>query len=273
MTITTLDGLLSAIASNRNRLQISKAQITGQVSGAQTSFWRSAGIPAAGAIPTVAAVCTNALLGAFPYTNPTGGASAYLSRLAIAATIVGGVEVHDRLMHMGGLNGTLTTAQTVGVDLNANSGTSNLLQRLGASDYSSVQWFIEDYTTLGVTGVNATVSYTDQNGTAGKTVVVALPASTANGRYIQIVPNAGDNIRSIETITLSATTGTAGNFGVTASVERTSINCGVVNQLFISDWAQLGLPQIYDNSCLFLVADTTATNPGSFGGSLLIAKG
>jgi hypothetical protein len=174
---------------------------------------------------------------------------------------------------MGGLSGTVTTAQTVGVDLNALAATDNISARKGPADYSSVQWWLEWYASTGATGVNATISYTDQNGTSGKTVVIALGTSIVTGRMIQILPNTGDNIRSIESVTLSATTGTAGSFGVTATVEKVTVPVPQVNLAFPYDWAALSLPTIPDSACLFFIGDATGTSTGAIGGSALIVKG
>lgn len=44
------------------------------------------------------------------------------------------LEVHDRLMHMGGLNGTLTTAQTVGSRLSNGVTADNMAERIGDAD-------------------------------------------------------------------------------------------------------------------------------------------
>lgn len=45
---------------------------------------------------------------------------------------------------MGGLNGTLTTAQTVGIDFSALS-SDNMAERIGDANYSDIQWWLEWY--------------------------------------------------------------------------------------------------------------------------------
>lgn len=275
MAFTTVDQLLAAMISNRERKQVNKtSSVAAQAAGSQTSMWNTTGYPATGAIPTAVATCNNTTVGGIPFTNPTTGLTAVIARIALACSAVCGVEIHDRLAHMGGLSGIVTTAQTVNLDITALGATDNIAQRMGASDFSSLQWFLEWYTTTGATAVNATVTYTNQNNTTGNTVVLAIPVSTAGKRMFQIVPNAGDFIQSVQSVTLSATTGTAGNFGVTVSVERTTIALPIANVTNVFDWALLGIPQIYNSSCLSMIVDLGAgTTITALGGSVLIAKG
>jgi hypothetical protein len=63
-----------------------------------------------------------------------------------------------------------------------------------------------------------TVSYTNQAGVSGRTTAVQAIGGSGNsstGRMIFLPLQAGDTgVRSVESVTLIATTGTAGNFGV-----------------------------------------------------------
>jgi hypothetical protein len=78
---------------------------------------------------------------------------------------------------------------------------------------------LEITTAVGTTATTATVSYTNSSGTAGRT----SPAITFGGtndrqvNQVQMIPfQVGDvGVRSVESVTLAATTGTAGAFGVT----------------------------------------------------------
>ena len=169
--------------------------------------------------------------------------------------------VHDRLAHMGGLNGTLTTAQVCGVDITLP--TSNLPARIGAADYSDCNWWLEWYTATGATVSNATCAVVYNDGTTGN-IVVSVPASTAASRMLPIVSAvSGKFIRSITTVQLSATTGTAGNFGVTATRERLVMptdNIAYKRREFT--WAQLGCNEIANDSCLFPMVETLTNSSG-----------
>ena len=140
MTISTRDQLIGAMGNNSSRLVIDKASIASQTSNSFASLWRATGQPGQGAIPGTAAVCDNTMTGAMQFTQQTSPATSYLGILEALCTNAGStLEIHDRLMHMGGLNGTLTTAQTVNVDISANLATANLDARKGDANYSDVQ--------------------------------------------------------------------------------------------------------------------------------------
>lgn len=266
MTITTRDQLIDAMANNSSRLIIDKSTIT-VAAGAFYSYWRVTGQPGQAAIPAAAAVCDHNLVGSLQFTQQTAPATSYLALLEVALSSTQTLEIHDRLMHMGGLSGTVTTAQTVGIDLNSNLGNLNLEARVGDSNFSDVQWWLEWYTQTGGTAVTATVNVTYNDGTTGNLTGASLGATRPAGFMLplnNLIPAAqsGKYIRGINSVTLSATTGTAGSFGVTATRYRAGVFCPVANARFTNDWAQLGLPEIPNSSCLFPVI-LTATSTSS----------
>lgn len=269
MTISTRDQLIGAMGNNSSRLVIDKASISSQTANSFASLWRATGQPGQGAIPGAAAVCSNALTGALQFAQQTDPATSYLGILEAMCSNAGStLEIHDRLMHMGGLNGTLTTAQTVNVDISANLATANLDARKGDANYSDVQWWLEWYTATGSTAVTATVNVTYNDGTSGNLTPVSLLASRPASHMIplnSLIPAAdsGKYIRDVNTVTLSATTGTAGSFGVTATRYRAALFQPVANARFTADWAGLGLPEIPNLSCLFAILLTTTTSTGA----------
>jgi hypothetical protein len=256
------------MGNNSSRVIIDKASLASTVAGQFHSLWRATGQPGQGAIPTAAARCTNALTGAIPFTQQTAPATSYLALMeGLCANAGTTLEIHDRLMHMGGLSGTVTgTAQTADLDVHANIGNDNLAARIGDSNYSDVTWFLEWYADTGATVVTATVNVTYNDGTSGNLTAVSL-AATRRISFMQplngLVPAAdsGKFIRDVNTVQLSATTGTAGNFGVTATRYRAAFYKPVANARFTSNWADLGLPSIPNSSCLFpiQIAGTTST--------------
>ena len=249
MTIATTDDLINALANKRQKLWFGKTStLLTQTIGGPSSFWKLSGMPGVGATPTSAATCNNTTAGGIPWTNPTGSDKTFLFRMAVSSTQPGSYELHDRLAHMGGLSGSSVSVQTVGLSLLTLSSTDNISNRIGASDYSRVQWFIECFSGLGATAATATVSYTNQSGSSGQTVAVGIPGSTSIGRLVQISPNAGDFIRSIESLTLNQSTGAGGNFGIVARVQRAEITAFLSNITNIIDWNGTGLPQIFDSS-------------------------
>jgi hypothetical protein len=273
MAITSIDQLVNALGNSRQKLPYVKASITNQLAGGTSSYWRVGGFPGAGVLPSAPATCNNATLGGIPFNNPGAGGLTYFGRVSFSATSAGSAELHDRMAHMGGLLGNVTTAQTVGIDLNALGGTDNIAQRKGRSDYGSAQWWFEWYTLTGNTATVATVTYTDQNGTANKTTTVAITGSMQPGRMLQILPVAGDYIRSIESIQLSVTTGTAGSFGVTVTCQRTELVCVLANMLTIHTYDMLGMPPAYDSSCLFFMSNNTGTTSPGLNGATTLVQG
>lgn len=272
--IVTRDEIVAALATARTLL-VNKATIASQLAGGWTSLWRATGTPAQAAIPGAAAVCTDALTGALDRAVPTpaGGQRNALLSAAMAFGNAGPLMyVVDRLAHMGGLSGIVTTAQTVSVDITSLAGSRC------AADYSDVRWWLEIYTAIGTTGVTVTVNYTDSGGTARTTTVTGFGgASPANqpGRAFPIIPAAATPlpIRSIESVT-HVTTGTAGSYGVTATRNLAAVPApGVANYAVPFDWARLGAPTVHEDACLALMMLCATTSSGAVNGHLVLGTG
>lgn len=271
MTISTVDGLLDALANNNSRLVIDKASMANAAAGQFFSLWTATGVPGTGTIPTSAVVPTKATTGAFGFTNQTSPATSYLGWLAVQhSNSASNLEIHDRLACMGGLSGTVTTAQGALSLVTTDPGAD----RRGNSDYSGVMWWLEVYTALGATGVNATVNVTYNDDSTGNLAAIALGATPRAGRLYPLVSaSAGKFIKAVNSVTLSATTGTAGNFGITATRQRTSVSALLLNKTETFDWAQLGLPEIPNDSCLMMVMLCGTTSTGIVRGQAKIAHG
>ncbi len=244
MTITTQDGLFSALANNKTDTPIDKSSLASTAAGQYFSLWRTTGNPGQGAIPAAAAVCDNALLGGIPFTNPTNPVYQYLGWAQLVFTNVSTtVEIRDRLAHQGGLSGVVTTAQAANVDVSG--GGSNLPARIGASDYSDVSWSLDWYADTGATSVNVSIDVTYNDNSTGTVTLTAIGATVRSGRSIPFTSAvAGKFIKSVQNVTLSATTGTAGSFGVTASRILTSISGPIANYNPPTTGASSGRPEL-----------------------------
>ena len=279
MTISTRDDFFNAMANNSSRIIIDKSSIINTAVGQFHSLWRASGQPGVGAIPTTAASCDNTLLGSIQFTQQTSPATSYLGILeALTANVSTTIEIHDRLAHMGGLVGNVATAQTVNLDLDAIGATDNVDVRKGDSNYSDVQWWLEWYTDTGGTAVTATVNVTYNDASTGNLTAVSL-AATRRASFMQplnyLIPlaDSGKYIREVNTVTLSATTGTAGNFGVTATRYRAANYNPVANARFTAKWDDLGIPEIPNESCLFCIVQPGTTNTGIIRATGKIAHG
>jgi hypothetical protein len=281
MTISNLDQLVDSLANNSSQLVIDKASLGNSAAGQLFSLWRSGGSPAQGAIPgSTPAVPTNATTGAFAFTQQTAPATSYLAQVTLTGSnALSGFEIHDRIAHMGGLSFAVSPgAQNItGLDL-APGGLNPPAARLGASDYSDAQWFLEVYTDGGATASNATINVTYGDNSSGNLTVLAVGGTLRAGRLIPLTPliptaDQGKRIRQINSVTLSASTGTAGNFGFTCLRQRATTEILAANKPELFDWQRLGLPEIANGSCLQLVCVCSATLTGTVRGFGKVAHG
>ena len=276
--ITNRDQLIDALANNSSRIVIDKASIANAAAGQYHSLWRATGQPGQGAIPTAAANCNQSTVGGMRFSQQTAPAKSYLAYLEAASNVSAStMEVHDRLMHMGGLNGTLTTAQTVGIDFNGATA-DNMVERIGDADCSDIQWWLEWYTDTGATVTTATVAVTYNDGTTGNLTGVSL-AATRRASFMQplngLIPAAsgGKFIRAVNTVTLSASTGTVGNFGVTATRLRGTLFMPIANAKFSADWASLPINTIPNSASPFIAVMPGTSATGALRGGGKIAHG
>ncbi len=279
MTISTRDQLIDALGNNSRQIVIDKASIANQTTGGYTSLWRATGRPAQASIPsTTAAIPTSATTGAMVFSNQTAPATSYLAWLnAACGTAATVIEVHDRVGHVGGLVFNVTTSQTVGLDLS--SGGLNLAAaRRGDSNFSDLQWWLEVYTDGGATASNATINVTFSDTTSANLSVLAVGGTLRAGRMIPLTPliqtaDQGKFIQDVNTVILSASTGTAGSFGFTATRPRTVLPTNIANKTEVANWADLGLPEIANDSCLQLLVLCSTTSSGTVRGGGKIAHG
>lgn len=264
MPINNVDELVSLLTGGGavppRRLQAMKVPRIDNVAAAATvaaqwtSLWRYNGMPGTrGAIPGAAAACDRTTQGALPWTNATGGRTAFLTGRGLGVSQAGIVRVYDRLLHNGGLSGALNTAQTVGGTITRNTG--------GVGN----EIWIEIYGVLGGTTTTVTASYTNQNGVAGRTTIAqaigGAGASEAQRMILLPLADGDTGVQSVQSVTLAASTGTAGSFGIT--ICRPVIEIGNAVGGFASDSLILqgGPVAVDDNACLsvaFLANGTVA---------------
>lgn len=231
------------------------------------SCWASA--PIAGSAPTTSVALSNSTTGAITFerlglpssTTKTRRVAQFEARTSLNVTGISLASILvDRLVHSGGLSGTTTGAQTTNLPTAA-------LTRYTSGE--GVFAALEIYTTIGTTATTATVSYTNQAGTAGQTSPAFVFGGTGNrtaGTMIIIPLADGDTgVRSVESVTLAASTTTAGNFGVTLFKILDWVpgnNAGFDRPVGLVDAFTGGgglCPVVEDNACLQLCAFSGAT--------------
>lgn len=185
------------------RIGASAAGVT--VAGFWNTLWEYNGTVPGGNIPTTVLAPDNTTQGALGQASPGGGRTQYLLGAHGIANQGGTILLYDRLLQIGGLSGTVTTAQTVGGAITRNTG--------GVGN----QIWVEINTLIGVTGTTITAAYTNQAGAAKTTQATAI--GNTNLREVQrMIPlplASGDTgVQSVTSATLAGTTGTAGDFGV-----------------------------------------------------------
>lgn len=276
MTISVanaINEIAEGLAVGASRLVIDKSSLANALAGQLFSLWRATGQPAQGAIPpTTPALCTNATAGAVAFAQQTAPVTSYLAWLALqSSNNTQTIEVHDRIAHNGGLVLNVTTAQTItGLDLDATA-LNPPAARLGDANYSDGQWYLEVYADGGATASNATINVTFSDGTSNNLAVVAVGGTLRIGRMTPLTPliqaaDQGKYIRRINSVTLSASTTVAGNFGFTYTRQRTVLPTLLANKTETGDWASLGLSAVPNGSCLQFVCLTSTTSTGTLRG-------
>jgi hypothetical protein len=278
MAITTRDQLIDALGNNSSRIVIDKGNLANQVAGRYSSLWRATGQPAQAAIPgTTAAIPTRATLGAMGFANQTAPVASYIAWLwAACSNSAMTLEIHDRVAHVGGAVLNVITSQTaIAIDV---STLALAAARRGDANYSDLRWWLEVYTDGGATASNATINVTYDDATTGNLTVLAVGGTIRAGHMFELTPlipvaQQGKFIRGINSVILSASTGTAGNFGFTCTRPRTLLPLPQLNKAEAADWAILGLPEVANDACLQVVMLPSTTSTGTVRGGGKIAHG
>ena len=251
--------------------RVSGAAATAPVAGRGASLWTYDGMPAGGAVPTSAAIPDRTTTGALPFTAPGGSREKWLIGAAIAPSVSGVFLLYDRLFHIGGLNATLTTAQTV----QGSTPTPALTRNTGGLGNFA---FWEIYTAIGTTATTLTMTYTDQDGNTGQTSTINIGGTGFREltRAQRIPLAAGDSgLREIQQVQLAATTGTAGNFGITIAQPLAWIPVGAAGVMGWRDYTTglPGIPAIDPDACLSLLfIPSAATAPELLGSLAFVEK-
>ena len=262
MAFSDLDDFISKLASAPF---YGFSKIGAGTGGKVNSLWTTT--PNGASAPSTAVALSNTTTGALlkpalpgSITNPL-----WLSQIEITGDTTAGTcyVLCDRLCEQGGLSGTDTATQTTNMPTAA-------LTRY--TDGVGVFAAVEIYTQVGTTARTLTAVYTNQAGTGSRTtkpIVFGATDTREAGKLLTLPLQDGDTgVRSVESVTISASTGTAGNFGITLFKPLailpliTSQTKGVTpayQNLLVASGAKL--IEVQDNACLFL------TGSGAGGGN------
>lgn len=157
-------------------------------------------------IPSTAAALSSASGGA--WIRPVAGSG---DQIVVSALLQPRSFGHcgmliDRLSHQGGLSGTVTTTQTTNLPTAALTRYTS-----GVGVYAALEF----YAAVGATNAVWTVVYTNQAGTGSRSVSFQIDYSPSILTFVPIPLQGSDTgVRSVQSVTLTPSTGTAGNFGV-----------------------------------------------------------
>lgn len=176
----------------------------------------------------------------------------------------------DLLNQSGGLDGTLATAQTTGLPTAA-------LTRYTNGEGVMVGLVI--YVATGATSTTVTISYTNQAGTPGRISPATLFGGSLTNQVASLIPiplaDGDTGVRSVESVTLAGTTGTAGNFGVVMFKPLATLCCNSFDGSMVFDAVSTGgfigaLAEVNPDACLSVIG--TFASGQSFAGSILLAE-
>lgn len=267
MAVTTLD---LALAGMRPPEYFSKAVTGTLVAGRPFSPFYLAGVPGAAAAPApgLAGAALTSYSGQIPI--PAASGNTHLARFSgVNSAQAGMLLLCDRLWHNSGFTITSTGAQTI------NSAAWPARDANGSTNGVGVILGVEISGATGAGTPTITVSYTNSAATAGKTGTnsVATVASSAAGTFYPIGLAAGDvGVRSVQTLTLSATW-TSGTmhlvaYRVLATLELPA--AGIPNAV---DALTSGMPRLYDTSVPFLIFIPQTTTTTQLSGSVVYTQG
>lgn len=235
------------------------------VAGFEYSLWQYDGIPSHGDVPpTTYHNPDETTPGGLLQANPAAGFQRWLTALCATGNVGGRIVLYDRLLAISGLSGTVTTAQ------NINGGSPATLSRHyqdpnGLAD-DGTELLVEIYTTIGVTGTTITADYTNSSGGSATTQAAAIGATGFREaqRCIRLPLAAGDTgVRDVTSVTLAASTGTAGNFGLVVARRLLEIEIGAGGVPELWSGVDGSFIEILSGACLAWTYQTGVANAGT----------
>lgn len=251
------------LASTRQRIELTRTGARTTVATGWFSTLDVAGYPGAGTLAganTANGVVPNDTTAGCPPINGSTG-NWYLSKVEFGSTVACRIIVADLLFKAGAYAFNTNTALT--------SQPSYSARVLG--DYKNTEIWAEQVTTAtGSQTVN--VTYTNQDGTAGRTTgAVGIGAAPTVGRCWQLPFQSGDSgVQKIENVV--GGTATAGTFNVSVLRPLWSARVGAVNVGDVHDMLKTGMPQLTGSSALVMLVCPDSTSLGIPGVMLEVAN-
>lgn len=265
MTITTQDGLVAAVASGQS-IVIGRSGARTTIAAAWFQTFDLAGNPGAGVLAgtsTAAGVVpTDGTSGCPPINAFTGANTGYISAIDFGMNVGGRLRIVDMLFKAGAYNFNSN------VTLSAQPSYSG---RIPGSDYKGTEIWLECVTAF--TGnLTATINYTNQDGTTGKSTSLAVGSALTVGRMMQVPLAAGDTgVQKIESVVGSVAS--AGTFNVLVLRPLWMARVAAVCAGGTHGPDQTDLPIVFDTSALIVQGAMDSTAMGAFEINLGVVNG
>ena len=215
---------------------------------------------------------TSGDFGCIPIKNPATGSN-YLTELTMGASINHSHLFFDVLWVNSGIAVTTTTAQSIT--------TPTLPARDVNGATNGEGCMIAMLTTTANTNAavisNSTVSFTNSDGTSGRTATLTaiagsqIPATPVVGTIVWFNLQAGDRgVRSIESITLGTSLG-AGAVSLMICRDLANIGTSLVNVQFTRKLSEPGV-RLYNGTCMLHCVLASATTATFFNGEVVIQE-
>ena len=215
---------------------------------------------------------TSGDFGCIPIKNPATGSN-YLTELTMGASINHSHLFFDVLWVNSGIAVTTTTAQSIT--------TPTLPARDVNGATNGEGCMIAMLTTTANTNAavisNSTVSYTNSDGTSGRTATLTaiagsqIPATPVIGTIVWFNLQASDRgVRSIESITLNTSLG-AGAVSLMICRDLANIGTSLVNVQFTRKLSEPGV-RLYNGTCMLHCVLASATTATFFNGEVVIQE-
>lgn len=220
-----------------------------------TSLWTYNGNPGAGAVPDVTGgIPTSATAGSLGQPSLASGVQQWLLSMSGVNVTGGELVLYDRLVHYGGLDAASTTP----VDLTGYSPSRYTTQ----ADQMPCEIWAEIYTQIGATPATLSVGYTNSHGVDVEwTCTVGGTGLREAQRMIPLIRVGDRGVRIINYVSLSGSTGTAGNYGLTLLRPLARLMFNPASELVSKSFVKgpLGV-EIKDDACLAFMLRTPSAS-------------
>ncbi len=255
MAISTVDDIAAALAVSQKKRVIKNITACKAI-GSMQSSWLAVGAPGAGvASPAynngTGYACSRSTTGAIPYDNAL--TQNYMAKLFATSAIAGTLRIYDRLWSCSGMGFAATTYTVT---------TPGSLPARITDNGLGCELYVEQFVAAGAASGTLTVNYVAPGGGNEVGIIPAVVSAPVAGQ-MQAVPLAtgATGVKSLTSVVNSATW-TSGSWGMTICKHIASVEVPLAGIGRTLNWADLGLPPIPNDACIFFVwqgGATTAT--------------